>query len=274
MSLIPKTIYQSWNTAELPEAMAKNIEKIKSMNPEYNYQLYTDDDCRKFLMDNFGVNYVNAFDVLVSGAFKCDFWRYAVLYVNGGVYMDMDLSPVKPFREILKDSDRFVSVLDRSWGAADEIPGIYQAFIACEPKSKILYDSLNLAYYNIVSRKISSNKLDVTGPAVMAIAFNLYFNKKNSYSSLESKDYGGGVRLFRPDFERRVLIDLDGSVIMKDKYDGYQEGPVSYKTTYKIYKNSPYKTTLVLENIFIRWSNYVILIMLSVIVILIFIKSR
>jgi hypothetical protein len=274
MSLIPKTIYQSWKTTDVPKAMARNIEKIKSMNPEYNYQFYTDDDCRKFLMDNFGVNYVNAFDVLVSGAFKCDFWRYAVLYVNGGVYMDMDLSPVKPFREILKDSDRFVSVVDRCWGATDDIPGIYQAFIACEPKSKILYDSLNLAYYNIVSRKISTNKLDITGPSVMAIAFNLYLNKQNTYTSLEIKDYGNGVRLFKIDFKKRVIIDLDGSVVIKDKYDGYEEGPNSYKTTLKIYKNTPHKINLLLENILIKFSNFVILLMLMTILILIFFKNR
>src|SRR3990167_6037901 len=113
MSLIPKKIYQSWKTKNLPENMAQIVQKTREMNPEYEYELWDDDDCRAFLMKNFGQNYVNAFDILIPGAFKCDFWRYAVLFVNGGVYMDIDMVPQVPFREIIRPSDEFISVVDR-----------------------------------------------------------------------------------------------------------------------------------------------------------------
>jgi mannosyltransferase OCH1-like enzyme len=50
--------------------------------------------------------------MLIPGAFKCDFWRYSILYVKGGVYMDLDMTPYVPFCEILKENDRFVSIVD------------------------------------------------------------------------------------------------------------------------------------------------------------------
>ena len=93
MNVIPKKIYQSWKTKNIPENVQKIVEKTKQMNPEYEYELWDDTDCYNFLLTHFGQNYANAFDVLIPGAFKCDFWRYAVLYVNGGIYMDLDMTP-------------------------------------------------------------------------------------------------------------------------------------------------------------------------------------
>ena len=74
MSLIPKKIYQSWKTKNIPDFLEKNVNIIISLNPEYEYLLYDDEHCRNFLLENFGINYANAFDVLIPGAFKCDFW--------------------------------------------------------------------------------------------------------------------------------------------------------------------------------------------------------
>ena len=111
MSLIPKVIYQSWKTKELKNDMLNNVKKLQSLNPEYKYVLYDDNDCQNFILENFGINYANAFDVLIPGAFKCDLWRYAMLYINGGVYLDIDMEPKIPFREILEETDRFDGVL-------------------------------------------------------------------------------------------------------------------------------------------------------------------
>ena len=90
--MIPKVIYQSWKTKNLPENMKENVELVRSLNPEYTYVLYDDGDCRNFLLKECGKEYLDAFDALISGAFKCDFWRYAMLYKYGG-YLTVVLKP-------------------------------------------------------------------------------------------------------------------------------------------------------------------------------------
>lgn len=266
MSLIPKVIYQSWKTKNLDGLMSDNVKSIKDMNPEYEYKLCDDADCRKFLLDNFGVNYANAFDSLIPGAFKCDFWRYAVLYMNGGVYLDMDIKPLYPFRDILSDSDEFLSVADQKNGI-DGTTGIYQAFIACRPKHPILLYSLNLTFANIVTRRLSVNTLDITGPTVMGNAFNLYFNKADTYSNITSGKYGDSIRLFR--MNPKYTFDLDDRIVFNNKYDGYSRGPTNYATTLNFYTTNPWKRSCIIQTIIFRFGNILITVFVVIILVLI-----
>lgn len=258
MNLIPKVIYQSWGAKTLKPLMSKNVERIKSLNPEYEYKLYDDSDCRKFILDNFGVNYADAFDAIIPGAFKCDFWRYAVLYVNGGVYLDIDMEPLYPFREILKDSDQFVSVADQENGI-DKITGIYQAFIACKPKHPILLYSLQMSFSNIATRRLSINSLDITGPTVMGVAFNLYFKNSKTYNPIKSGDYGDGVRLFT--MTPKHTIDLQGRVIFNNKYDGYSRGPNNYGLSLHYYTDSPWGKSSIIHSVVLRFRTYILIIL-------------
>jgi hypothetical protein len=246
--------------------MSENVQRVKQLNPEYEYKLYDDLDCRKFLLDNFGVNYANAFDSLIPGAFKCDFWRYAVLYVNGGVYLDMDIKPLYGFRDILLDTDEFLSVADQKNGI-DRITGIYQAFIACRPKHPILLYSLNLTFANIVTRRLSVNTLDISGPTVMGNAFNLYFNKADTYSEINSGKYGQSIRLFR--MTPKHTIDLDDRVIFDNKYDGYSRGSTNYATSLNFYRTNPWKRSSIIQTVIFRFGNILLAIFLIIIVLLI-----
>lgn len=273
MNLIPKVIYQSWGTKKLSPLMSKNVERLKSLNPEYEYRFYDDIDCRKFILDNFGVNYANAFDAIIPGAFKCDFWRYAVLYVNGGVYLDIDIEPLFPLKNILKDSDQFLSVADRENGI-DKITGIYQAFIACKPKHPILLYSLQLSFSNIATRRLSINSLDITGPTVMGVAFNLYFKNSKTYNPIKSGDYGDGVRLFIMTLKH--TIDLQGRTIFNNKYDGYDRGPNNYGSSLHYYTDSPWGKSSTIHSVISRFTQNIltILIILIILAIVVYIYRK
>jgi len=263
MNLIPKVIYQSWGTKKLSPLMSKNVESIKCLNPEYEYNLYDDSDCRKFILDNFGVNYANAFDALIPGAFKCDFWRYAVLYVNGGVYLDMDMEPLFPFKNILKDSDQFLSVADQENGI-DKITGIYQAFIACRPRHPILLYSLQLSFSNIVTRRLTINSLDITGPTVIGVAFNLYFKNSKTYNPIKSGDYGDGVRLLS--MSPKHTFDLQRRVIFNNKYDGYDRGPNNYTRSLDYYTDSPWWKSSIIHSFISRFGPNMLTILIILVI--------
>lgn len=234
---IPKVIYQSWKTKELPEKMSEMVEKTKKMNPEYTHEIWDDNDCREFLFKHFGENYANAFDILIPGAFKCDFWRYAVLYINGGIYMDMDMTPEVPFREILREDDKFVSIVDQKNGNCSD-SAIYQAFIACVPKHQIMLDSLQISFNNIVTRTYEVFcSLSVTGPVVVGLAINLYWKKKNVHEKIEPGEYKDGIRLFKMNPEK--TWDNSGKKIFNNKYEGYTRVSGNYSLMSSYYKDDP-----------------------------------
>lgn len=241
MNVIPKKIYQSWKTKNLPEKMQKIVEKTKQMNPEYEYELWDDSDCYNFLLQNFGKNYADAFDILIPGAFKCDFWRYAVLYVNGGIYMDLDMTPEVPFSEIIRKNDQFVSIVDMKVPQRHPC-AIYQAFIACRPKHPIMLTSLQLTFYNIVSRRHDIDEkygnLGVTGPIVVGIAMNLYWDKVETHKNIEPGEYKHGIRLFQMNSAK--TWDNEGKIIFDNKFSGYERG-TDYARVDSYYKDDPKK---------------------------------
>jgi mannosyltransferase OCH1-like enzyme len=88
-SIIPLKLYTSWHTKDLPPLMRANYENLKASNPEFEHHLFDENECREFIKNNFEEDVLNAYDKLVPCAYKCDLWRYCVLYITGGVYLDI-----------------------------------------------------------------------------------------------------------------------------------------------------------------------------------------
>jgi mannosyltransferase OCH1-like enzyme len=229
---IPKIIYQSWKTKDIKGKMLDAVNTVKNLNPDYEYKFYDDEDCRKFLLDNFGKPYLIAFDSLIPGAFKCDLWRYAVLYMYGGVYMDIDMIPLVSFNEIIDDEDEFVSVVDRPRGA------IYQAFVACVPRHPIILHCLELSFYNIMSKRQNKKTSDIflsyTGPIVAGQAFHIYMNNKDTYSEIYPKKYNkiNLDYIFRGD---DVMRKSTNKIVFNNKYENYKS--INNYSVNKPYKN-------------------------------------
>lgn len=226
--MIPKRICQTWKTRNLDPKMLALVTELRKNNPEYDYVLFDDDDCKAFLYEHFGQNYVNAFEVLIPGAFKADLFRYCYLYVYGGVYIDIDMTPLVPLSQIVSPDDTFVSVVDRT---VYNVIGIYQAFIASVPKHPILRFSLEIAFANIASRRSGLlETLSITGPGAMGVAVNLYWEKKNTNEKIRPGIYGD-VKLYKN--TGQYTYDLEGKKIFNNKYDGYSGENYALKQCYK-----------------------------------------
>jgi mannosyltransferase OCH1-like enzyme len=48
-------------------------------------------DAASFIASNFPSEVKEAYDALIPGAFKADFFRYCILFIHGGVYADIDI---------------------------------------------------------------------------------------------------------------------------------------------------------------------------------------
>ena len=156
MNIIPKVIIQTGfsieNTSDLKDY-------ILSKNPGYKYKYYNNTDCIKFISKHFNKDTVNAFNKLKPGAYKADLFRYCYLYINGGIYLDLDLKPLVPIDNIINNKGHFISCLERR-----HIPGIWQGFIACIPKLPFLKTAIDkIIYYTLVEYYPSSNIISELG---------------------------------------------------------------------------------------------------------------
>ena len=132
--IIPLNLFQTWNSLKLPLHMQKNVELLKSQNPEFKHHLYDDTMCRDFIKQHFDQEVLYTFDRICPGAYKADLWRYCVLYIHGGVYLDIKYRCINGFK--------LVELTDREYWVRDRfhynILGIYQALITSKPRNSIL----------------------------------------------------------------------------------------------------------------------------------------
>jgi hypothetical protein len=103
---IPKNIFLCYKNKNIPSYI---IPTWKKLNPEYNIELYDDNDCINFLRTNYGQEYVDIFNYIQDGPIKGDFWRVCVLYIRGGVYSDVDVMPIVPIRDFLDKDATFLT---------------------------------------------------------------------------------------------------------------------------------------------------------------------
>ncbi len=145
----------------------------RAQNPDCEYQYFNDTQCAAFLSTHFGDAVVQAFHTLRPGAFKADLFRYAYLYVRGGVYVDLDMAPVPghTIDSILRRTPHaaFVACVERPG-----ICGVWQGFMACVPGIAFLNEAVNMIVHHTQiryyppSRSTWDGILSITGPALLA----------------------------------------------------------------------------------------------------------
>ena len=87
---IPKKLIQTYHTNEVHPRVAVTIDQMLLDNPEYTYDLITDEAGAELIRTHFDQRVLCAFQKLKVGAAKGDFLRYVAMYIYGGVYIDMD----------------------------------------------------------------------------------------------------------------------------------------------------------------------------------------
>jgi mannosyltransferase OCH1-like enzyme len=177
-SVIPLKIFQTWSTKELPYYMNLNSIKLQKQNPQFEYFLFDDDDCLQFIETHFDSDVVDAYNKLIPGAYKADLWRYCVLYIHGGIYLDMKMSCVGDFRLIeLTKQEHYVKDRPQLAFMKNHI-GIYNAVMIQEPKNPLMLDCIVQIVKNVENQEYGYSALYPTGPGMLG---QLYQKKKEVY---------------------------------------------------------------------------------------------
>lgn len=112
---IPKVIYQTFSTKRRPPLVARLvIWWFMRRNKSYRYEYYDDERIDTFIKEEFPPRYYAAYKRLQIGAARADFFRYAILYKRGGIYLDLDGLIRKRLDDYLHEDDQAVIALERS----------------------------------------------------------------------------------------------------------------------------------------------------------------
>ena len=165
--IIPLNIFQTWSTLKLTPYLKSCVHNIKQYNPEFNYYLYDDKMCYDFIKKHFNKEILYTYDKIIPGAFKSDFWRYCVLYIHGGIYIDIKY---KCKIKLLYFTDKEYFVKDRI-GINNKL-GIYQALLICNKNNPILKKAIDEIVLRCKNNIIGINPLEFSGPQLLLKYFN------------------------------------------------------------------------------------------------------
>ena len=211
--MIPKKLFQTFETKDLPFGMSKACLSWQTKNPNWEYHFYDKHDRINFISKHFPKEVLEAYLTLVPGAFKADLWRYCVLYIYGGVYVDADTICEMPLDELIEGNDHFI--ITRDDPMANKWLG--NAFIATIPNSPILKEAIDRIVKHCQSKQ-EMFYLDYTGPALMGKVVNKISRNVPEETDYELGKYGN-LKIMKHDFGRTKYTH-NGKDVLHVEYPG------------------------------------------------------
>ncbi|BFZ54729.1 hypothetical protein PYCC9005_001766 [Savitreella phatthalungensis] len=205
----PKKIWQTWkvDALNLEEREFERIGSWLAKNPTYQYELLTDTNAEEYVKFHFGPGgldkpyILNTFLDMTDHILRADLLRYMVMYVEGGVYTDIDTVALRPVSQwIPRHYDQRdismvigVEVDEPDWAEYHkdfaQTTGFCQWTFMCKPGHPVMLRLLEHAISQVhrLSQlqkcRVSEIKpsfrevLNITGPAAFTNAILGYMNR-------------------------------------------------------------------------------------------------
>jgi inositol phosphorylceramide mannosyltransferase catalytic subunit len=163
---IPKTIYQTFKTKKLPWLSQWHIARMRRRNPQYVYEFYDDERINDFILSAYGERILNLYQRIDIGAAKADFFRYAILYKKGGVYLDIDSLVASRLDDFILPGDEAVISMEAH-------PGIYvQWALVYSAGHPFLKKTMEIIIDNLENNRFPNDVHKMTGPTAYSTAIN------------------------------------------------------------------------------------------------------
>ena len=147
---IPKIIHQIWlqGKDQIPPKMEERRQTVLKINPEWEYILWDERSILELLYSNKDwLKTYYKFDYLHQ---KVDYAKYIILYMYGGIYIDMDAWGIKPLLDLpqLHKYDLIVSSM---------MINTLEAMILCQEKKCVNNGIILCSQHNPVMGKLVDN---------------------------------------------------------------------------------------------------------------------
>ena len=169
-TLIPKTLIQFWDTAQLPDDIRPKVDswaEKSGLTPH----MFTEERALDFISEVYGAEYVGYFRKCALPAMKSDLFRLLAVYHHGGWYADCSIECLKSPIDLVSDPV-FQILYYRRWHG-----GVNNGFFAATSKCTYLEKMIEIVTHN-VKNEIGRSVWEVTGPRI----WNDIFPKENRFA--------------------------------------------------------------------------------------------
>ena len=252
---IPRKIHQYFHDRNVvPAVFNDHLDTIRRVNSGWAYRLYDDIDARAYIQDKYGGEILKAYDRINPGyrAARSDFFRYLLLYQEGGIYLDMKSNATLPLDAVISPDDEYLLShwrnapgqkyagfgLHPSFGISGR--GEFQQWhIIASPRHRFLAAVIevvlgNIRKYSVASSGVGPYVLAVTGPIAYTTGIRKAMTACSKYRLVDIEDLGFeysvflgagavlGHRRFYPSNYRTMTepIVLDGADPARVGFDG------------------------------------------------------
>lgn len=226
----PRNIFQVWyqGCENLKDPrFIENAKNWKNLNTNWNYYCVSDSDLKNACY-KFSTKCGETYDSMDVMHMKIDFGRYVLLYLYGGIYIDMDayvLRSLNYSKHIQKCIDLY-EVQNKNVIALSRLDFLYMyekllngkfnnAFMFATPENPVLKKFIENIVNNYKKDVRITNALSVTyitGP----IAFNTFFENKNNLQGSDIIQLSHTI--FEP-YNFNGILDLTDETISIHKFE-------------------------------------------------------
>jgi len=143
------------------------LSQIKKLYPDSEYHLYCGAELENIIKDNFDSDVFISYKKLKPYAYKADLARLCLLYLYGGLYIDLNLYFIDTIPNL--DKLQFFAFRDLS-RASKQSWSVQNGIMYSLPQSKILKTAIDLIVEHCKNEYYGVQYLDVSGTTVLGIA--------------------------------------------------------------------------------------------------------
>lgn len=210
---IPKVIHKVFiekkdSKTKMNPSQQKALDSWSTLNKGYKIKYWNRKSCEDYLKKNFPPIFFSTFDCIEAYSGKCNFFRYCVIYNEGGWYSDWKQTCLKEnLLNKFKQMSSFVYFMDVGTQNTRDNKCVQPAFFGSVPKNPVMKYAMDIVIDNTAKKYYGRTPLHTTGPCVFGKAILLY----NSSSKHPVEPFGT--------FHKNEFYDKNLKVVVKHKHD-------------------------------------------------------
>jgi mannosyltransferase OCH1-like enzyme len=170
----------------------------KNKNKKYKLQYWDAKNCKEYLKNNFSKEYLDTFNCINAYAGKCNFFRYCIIYNEGGWYSDWKQECLQDnlLDNLSNDNEDIILFKDAQKDC------IQNALFGSVKNHPLLLQAINNCIFNVKNKIYTNNVFDTTGVCL----FGKSFRELNLPNKLFKGIYDHNNNVFKLNNGQEIVI--------------------------------------------------------------------
>lgn len=224
---IPKIIHQTFETNDIAPGMHDAAMSWVKHNPDFDYHFYDNTDRRETIAKHFDQGVLDAYDWIEHGAFRADLWRYCQLYVDGGIYADIDTVCMSSMSELVGGHETFITAR-----AGNLKQALFNGFICVQPGHPFMKAAIDRAVKLTSRKETPFDGYMITGPGNLGFSVNISLgldeDMPHTYGNRDEAGFAFRILIkARSDSEHAPFVTDGDQILLYTDYEGYRDDLIS-----------------------------------------------